>query len=237
MKIYITRHGQVCPKDFFGSTDYPADDIPLSELGISQADRLGKKLRELGFKGKVCSSPYRRTMMTAKEVSEHCNVKVYPDGALREMFFSAERAEEFSGMTLLELKEAFGCVSTDALLEYPWWTTDVDTKDVVAKRLKGFWEALLENEEEDVLLVCHGASVFGTMCFLNEKYNLGMPCDYDQMADYLAQRNLNCSLSCIEIDRDKNLVSAKMFSTDYLMDNMLTSNANFRERPDTVYIK
>ena len=36
MKIYFTRHGQVCPKDFVGSVDFPTGDIPLSELGITE---------------------------------------------------------------------------------------------------------------------------------------------------------------------------------------------------------
>lgn len=231
MKIYITRHGQVCPNDFFGSTDYPCGDIPLSELGIKQADRLGAKLKELGFKGKIFSSPYRRTMMTATEVSKHCDAKVYPDGALREMFFSKEAAKDFAGMTLAQLKDIFYSIPNDAFLEYPWWTVDVDTNEIIVKRLTVFLDSLLKSDDEEVLIVGHGASVFGTMCYFNQKYNIGMPADYTEMADYLAQRSLNCSLSCIEIDKDKNIVSAKLFCTDHLTDDMLTSNTNVKERP------
>lgn len=234
MKIYITRHGQVCPKEFFGSVDYPTGDIPLSNIGKKQAMCLGKELKKLGFKEKIISSPYRRTMMTASAVSEQCGVAVYPDGELREMFFSDEAANEFVGMTLDELKKEFSSVSDSAELPYPWWTKYVDTREGIIQRLEKFWDKILSSGEEEVLVICHGASVFGTMCYFNKKLNLGLTDNIDEMADYLAERSLNCSLSCVEFDGDWKPLSAKLFSTEHLSDELLTSNANPKQRPPII---
>lgn len=44
MKIHITRHGQVIPKEFIGTVDFPKGDVPLSEKGKQQATCLGKEL-------------------------------------------------------------------------------------------------------------------------------------------------------------------------------------------------
>ena len=234
MKIYITRHGQVCPKEFFGSTDFPHGDIPLSDVGKKQAICLGNQLKKAGFKGKIISSPYRRTMMTATAVSDICSVGIYPDGALREMFFSDESANEFSGMTLDELKAEFPNVADNAVLSYPWWTRHSDTNEEIIKRLEKFWDEITVTDEEEVLVVCHGASFYGTICYFNKKTGLGLTDDVEEMADYLAERNLNCGISYIEIDNDGKLVSAKLFSTEHLSNELLTSNSNKKTRPEVV---
>ncbi len=234
MKIYITRHGQVCPKDFFDSVDYPTGDIPLSETGKKQAELLGEELNKLGFKGKIFSSPYRRTMMTASLVSKKCGVYVYPDGRLREIFSTDEAAREFVGMTPDELKEEFSAVSYDAELSYPWWTKHKDTREGIIKRLEKFWNEIISSDVEELLVVGHGASVYGTMCYFNKKFHLGLTDDIDEMADYLAEQNLNCNLSYLEIDKNGALVSAKLFSTSHLSDELLTANTNKKSRPEII---
>ena len=232
MKIYITRHGQVCPHKFEKSVDFPTGDIPLSETGCQQAVCLGKKMKKRGFTGKIISSPYRRTMMTANLVAKECGAQIYPDGALREMFFSNEAAKKFEGMPVHILKEEFNFVVPDAQLPYPWWTTHTDSLEEVAMRLKGFWEDLLRKDFEEVLAICHGASVFGSVNYFNKKFGLGFPAELPALGEFLATRNLNCNISCIELDGERNFVSAHMFDIGHLKDSLLTSNTNPRPRPD-----
>lgn len=234
MKIYITRHGQVCPKDFEGSVDFPTGDLPLSDLGQKQAVCLGKQLRALGFNGKIISSPYRRTMMTANLAAEECGAKIYLDGALREMFFSDEAGAAFNGMDMTALKKEFNHIAEDSTLPHPWWTTEEDRLEGIADRMKLFWDNILSEDAEELLVVCHGASVFGSMHYFNTKYNFGFPTVLPELGAFLATRNLNCNLSCIEIDKNYNLISARLFTTPHLSDALLTSNSNPRKRPEEV---
>ncbi len=231
MKIYITRHGQVAPKLFAGSVDFPTGDIPLTETGEQQAACLGKALRAEGFSGRILCSPYRRTMMTANIAADECGAAIYPDGALREMFFSDEAGEAFIGMTLPQLQALFPHIAPDTVLSHPWWTTTADTLPVLAERLAAFWDDVLQCGADEVLAVCHGASVFGSMHYFNEKFGFGFPEDLQALGDFLATRNLNCNLSCIEIDAKGKLLSARLFATDHLSDALLTSNTNPRPRP------
>lgn len=234
MKIYITRHGQVCPTEFFGSADFPMFDIPLSELGQKQAVCLANALKEKGFKGKIFSSPYRRTMMTADAAAKVCGVPVLPEQALREILKTDEGAQEFEGMTLEQLKAEFPVVAEDATLSYPWWNNFKDTREAVIKRVSDFWELLLQSGEQEVLLVGHGASVFGSVYYLNKKYGLGFPDDGDVLGDYLGDHGLNCALSYVETDKDGNFVCGEFFNTAHLTEDMLTSNPKHKERPECV---
>lgn len=234
MKIYITRHGQVCPTEFFGSADFPMFDIPLSKLGQKQAECLAAFLKEKDFKGKIFSSPYRRTMMTADAVAKACGLPISPVQALREIIKTDESAKEFEGMTLKQLKTEFPTVAEDATLLYPWWNEFKDTREAVIKRVSDFWESLLQAGEQEALLVGHGASVFGSIYYLNKKYGLGFTDDGDALGEYLADHGLNCALSCVEVDKDGKFVCGEFFNTAHLTEDMLTSNPKHKERPECV---
>lgn len=237
MKIYITRHGQVCPTEYFGSTDFPMFDIPLSDLGKKQAECLAEKLKEMDFKGKIFSSPYRRTMMTANAVAAACDLPIFPDNALREIIKTDEGAQEFEGMTLEQLQKEFPRVAQGVTLAYPWWEKFKDTKETVIERVTCFWEKLLKSDEQEVLLVGHGASVYGSLYYLNEKFDLGFTRDKDEFGDYLAERGLNCTLSYVEIDENGKLKEAEFFNNEHLSDDMITSNPRPKERPEIIKIK
>lgn len=234
MKIYITRHGQVLPKEFIGTVDFPKGDVPLSEKGKQQAICLGKELLARNFKGIIISSPYNRTMTTANLAAKECGAPVYMDGALREMVFKEESAAVFKGMTIEELKARFNEVASDAKLEYPWWTTKPDTLEMIAARLEDFWEKILYSDYEELMVVGHGASVFGSINYFSKKCGFGFPKVLSELGEYLADRNLNCNLSYIELDENRKLVTARMFATTHLTEDMLTSNSNSKVRPEEV---
>ena len=76
MKLYVTRHGQVCPNDFTKSVDFPTGDIPLSEKGQAQAACLGEELKPEydgafaiidGFSGKIYIDPDEETLELMKK--------------------------------------------------------------------------------------------------------------------------------------------------------------------------
>ncbi len=67
MLIYLLRHGAVqqrVPRRFLGQSD-----VPLSPLGVAQAQEVGRRLRRLRF-AEVFSSPLRRAIHTAQLASD-----------------------------------------------------------------------------------------------------------------------------------------------------------------------
>lgn len=222
MRIYLTRHGQVLPDKFFGTADFPDGDIPLSELGKEQAEYLGKELARRNFKGIIISSPYLRTMTTAEAVASACDVKIYPEAAFREGVFREEEIKQLRGMTLQELKEKFPHVAPDAALAYPWWTTELEnTVEAYSKRIDPLLDRLLASDNEEILLVGHGASIGGTTNYFRKKFNIEMP---------HGLKNVNCNLSIFDLDENRELKRAVFFENKHLPEELLTSNVAQVER-------
>lgn len=230
LKIYVTRHGQV---DYSGQ-DQAKGDVPLSDTGWMQVKLLGQALKELGFCGPVFASPYKRTLMTAQSVAKACGSKVYPQGALREFFFSNEAARNFQGMRLKDMQDSFSAIAPDAALEYPWWEPKKDDYGSIAARAGTFWTKVLEGKHQEILAVCHDASVLGFLHFFNQRFGLGFPEDFPGLVQYVMNKDLNCELSCMELDEKGNLISAAFFLTWFLPEKYLTINGNQVERPEAM---
>ena len=160
MIVYITRHGQPLqlPADV-ADPEFPRHDPPLTPLGEAQATALGRRLRALGFRGRIYTSPYRRTVLTAERIAAELDTVHYPEVAIREIVKRAENMVGFRGLTLDALRAEFGRVAPDATLPHPWWTPHAEDDAAVLARVAPFLERLLERREGDVLLVGHGASV------------------------------------------------------------------------------
>ncbi len=221
MKIYLARHGQVLPKKFIGTTDRPVGEIELSDLGEKQAECLGKALQCLNFQGKILSSPYIRTMQTADIAAAVCGALVYPEPAMREGVFSHEKLMKYKGSTLETLREKFAHISPDTALPHPWWTTEEEEPEDVLMRMTPFLDQLFESDHQEVLLVGHGASVNAAIRYFARRLGFERP---------RGLKNLNCSLSCFELDDCLNPLRIFLFDTAHLPDEYLTSNADEKER-------
>ena len=124
MKLYITRHGQVANIDSMTAeekAEFRFGEPPLSQLGREQAALLGKRLKELGFKGKILSSPLIRTLETASIIAEITDSVIYPVAALHEIFSTEKMVEEYRGYAIEEIKKRFPRVFSDAFLPEKWW--------------------------------------------------------------------------------------------------------------------
>lgn len=229
MKIYITRHGQVD----YENNNWSNGDIPLSGTGQIQAKLLGEALKKLDFSGPVFASPYKRTIATAQLIAEECKTKIYPEACLREFFFSDESARKFQGMKLCDIRRYCGYIAEDACLPYPWWKSAKDDYEKIKKRSCEFWERILKSEYEEILAVCHDASVLGTIHFLNSRFQMGFPDDFQELIDYVMNKDLNCALSCIEINKEGQ-PSADFFMTWFLPEEYLTVNGSHMPRPDAI---
>lgn len=213
MILHVTRHGQTDVK-----SDHPPGDPHLTGLGRRQAEKLGEALKELGFAGAIHSSPYRRTMETAQVVAEVTDTYIAPIPEMREYVPQAGRMETFVGATLSDLGAEYDRVTADAVLPYPWWTTDVETDADVAARVAPA-VARAEASGVDVLLVGHGASATGV-----HQHLLG---DHDAGRERHGDVGWNCFLSSFEMAPRFRVLRLKEFG--HLPDDLITSNALTRE--------
>lgn len=218
MRIFITRHGQIEKAEIINNNpNLPKNDPPISEFGKEQAKLLAEEMQRLCFKGKIYSSPFLRTMMTAKYVSKLLNIPIYPCGELREYVPNKECIQGFKGLSLDELKKLFPEVAENACLLYPWWKTEIENMENVMVRVRPLLERLFE-EQEDVLLIGHGASAYA--CF----YCL-MDMSKQQFNDVLP--NLyNCSLIQFSYSNGK-VTPITLMSNTHMPTSMLTENSKY----------
>ncbi|MCS7263286.1 MAG: histidine phosphatase family protein [Armatimonadetes bacterium] len=97
--IYLVRHGQTVWNEegrLCGSSD-----IPLSEEGLAQAQRLAKRLKSVNFSA-IYSSPLKRAKQTAQEIASLHQLPVLIEDDLREIDYG-----DWEGMKVAEAVEKF----------------------------------------------------------------------------------------------------------------------------------
>lgn len=150
-KLFLIRHG---------STDWNVKhrycgfvDVSLNAKGVTQAKRLGKRLKGETIH-KVYSSDRKRALQTAAIVFEGHGIEVVPD--LREMHFGI-----FEGLTYKQIIKKFP-------LLYKKWLKDPfkvaiprgENLDMLKKRVvSAFKKIILRHPGQSVAVVCHGGSI------------------------------------------------------------------------------
>ena len=207
MTFYVTRHGQVAPKENYGDVQFPAGDPPLTKIGSEQAEHLADFMKEIGFCGKIYSSPYARTMETAEIIADRTGSVIVPCAFMREILKTQEAADELCGMTMEELKVRYRHVVDEGLLPYPWWNKHFDTEeDVLARVSRGFTEL---NPQEDTMFVGHGASAGHLIQFL-------------KIPEKQGRRFYNCSLSSLDTEHAEH---CRYLETAHLPYHLVGQNA------------
>jgi broad specificity phosphatase PhoE len=209
MNLHVTRHGQVDQK-----TQHPVGDPYLSDLGREQARKLGERLKDLGFRGTVYSSPFLRTVETANIVAEVVDAPVVPAAPMREYVIREGQMVGFRGATVAELKDLHSKVVKPSEFVYPWWTDAIETPEDIEARVEPLIEEVVK-DEEDALLVGHGASVGGVHRYILKKH---AP---DQMGH--GQYDWNCILSSFAFGGKVEVV--RIMDTEHLPEEMITANA------------
>lgn len=94
MSILLVRHGETASN---AARILQTPDIPLSERGLAQADRLAERLARLGVAA-ILSSDYARARMTAERVraATGAPVELWPE--LRERNFGALRGRAYADL-------------------------------------------------------------------------------------------------------------------------------------------
>jgi len=150
--FYLIRHGQIdanVERLWHGSTN-----SPLNEIGCSQAEKMGRYVSlKYPYISKIYSSPLKRTITTAKALSEHYDLEPVPHSGLREYGVGEWEGhdydaiiDEYQFMTQLEQDHNFAPPGGDSL------------SDVRHRMLAAFKEIKDKHPEEHIALVGHGAA-------------------------------------------------------------------------------
>ena len=175
MRIFFARHGQVLPKSYYqGNASLPMGNSALSPLGCTQAQLLGKRLKELGFNGVIYSSPYDRTMQTADIVAREVGTKVIPVIDLHEISNVKEPTQRTVG-TGAEMTAKFPSVQAEFDKAYTWFEEKKEDVSDVMYRLKECLDPLLSgvSKDTDVLLVAHAATAVALRHLFGVEENRG----------------------------------------------------------------
>mgnify|MGYP003288959495 FL=1 len=134
-------------------------DWELSELGVAQAEKIGEKLKaELaGRRFVMYSSDLLRAKQTAEHVGKHLGLTPILKKELRE-----RNLGKCCGKSVQWLRENLECQEKtvdDRLF------SDAESRRDEWKRLKPFFDEIMANDEENIILVSHGdlLSVFNAM--------------------------------------------------------------------------
>ena len=125
-------------------------DWDLTELGKNQADHIGKKLKNI-LTGKdvvMYSSDLKRAKQTADEIAKHLDTEPILRPELRE-----RNLGKCCGKSVQWLRENIECPekSVDDRL-FP----DGESRRDAWNRLKPFFEEIMANHEENIIIVSHG---------------------------------------------------------------------------------
>ncbi len=160
LKIYLTRHGQ--DQDNANGILNGHRDMPLTELGLSQATELAGKISDSGLKFDVVyCSPLQRAKVTAKIVCE--TLKVDPPHVLPELI---ER--DFGVMAGKPVKDIESFCAPDIFktetITYFLSPDGAETFPELMERAKKLLDKLSEKHlSGSILLVGHGD--FGKMLY------------------------------------------------------------------------
>jgi len=134
-------------------------DWELSELGVAQAEKIGEKLKvELSGRNFVMySSDLLRAKQTAEHVGKHLGIEPVLKMELRE-----RNLGKCCGKSVQWLRENLECQEKtidDRLF------SDAESRRDEWNRLKPFFDEIMANDEENIILVSHGdlLSVFNAM--------------------------------------------------------------------------
>ncbi|MBW4620356.1 MAG: histidine phosphatase family protein [Cyanosarcina radialis HA8281-LM2] len=158
--VWIARHANrldfVNP-DWFLTAERRYDP-PLSDDGMVQAQQLANRLR--GEKiAHIFASPFLRTVQTANAVAEVLDLPVKLESGLSEWLNPAWMTAMPEKLSMAALTELFPRVDPSyisrSIAQYP------ETKEQVIERAGNTAKMLADEFAEDILLVGHGASVWG----------------------------------------------------------------------------
>jgi len=158
-------------------------------------------------------------METADVIAQVLNTSIIPSPPMREYYIRENQLAGFQGATLSDLAAAYPRVQPPPDFPYPWWTTQIESDEMVEARVAPLVDTLIKGPS-DALLVGHGASVSGIHRHVlrhhaPERMNHG-------------RRGWNCVLSSFQFTPQFKIIH--LLDTDHLPGEVITNNAKSREQ-------
>lgn len=159
MRVYIVRHGQT---EWNISTRWQGNkDIPLDDVGISQAYRLAERLSDFNIKC-IYTSPLSRSAMTATIIQKKVSANLVLVDDMKEICLG-----EWEGYTSNQLKEKYKT-------QFVEWETNpnaqtsfgVENYASLQERAFKTFKHICAIKNESVLLVGHGTWTRVLICKL-----------------------------------------------------------------------
>lgn len=157
--VWLVRHGQRMDVDpAWKPRRCHHTEVPLSPLGHSQADALGRRLATAGIEHLFCS-PYLRAVQTAVAVARHTGLPIKVEHGVMEWqniaWFPASPPLE----SVASLATQYPALNTGYRSRVqPTWP---ETLDQNRQRLRQTIKQLVRDEKGPILVVGHGATVVG----------------------------------------------------------------------------
>jgi len=150
MKLYIVRHGQT--QDNIDQVFNGQGEEGLTPLGIEQARKVGKRLKEVAL-DVIIVSDLKRTIQTAQEIiRHHPNARVLYEPRIREQNLGVLQGKPYDAY-----KEAVEKNGGDSFSFKP---EHGESRQEVLDRVQSFMKELLaEHFGKHVVLVTHGGVI------------------------------------------------------------------------------
>lgn len=153
-KIYLIRHGET-EWNREGRSQGCSNDIPLSEVGLKQAEAIGKRLKSESI-DLFFSSSLTRAFQTASEIARHHNKEVLIQKEFVEISFG-----EWEGLRFDEIKEKYIDIykvwrDTPHIAKVPGAESLLEIRE---RSMNKLMEILKSNSSRNILIVSHGITI------------------------------------------------------------------------------
>lgn len=176
MKLYVARHGQTqwnAENKVCGRTD-----LPLTEVGMAQAQALAEKAADLSI-DLILTSPLDRAHTMARIIADRCGAEVQVEERLIEQNYGVFEGVDRQDPGFLANKRQFA-------VRYPGGESMMD----MAGRIYPLLEEIRERyPDKTILLACHGG-----VCRVIRTFFVPMTNE-----EYFAYSPENCSVECYEL--------------------------------------
>ncbi|AEB76071.1 phosphoglycerate mutase [Clostridium botulinum] len=166
--IYLTRHGQTqwnLNKRLQGWKN-----SPLTELGISQAEALRDRLKDMEL-DIIYTSPIERAYKTAEIIRGDKKIEIVKNDGLKELNYG-----EWEGSTIEEIeKNPMYNEQLDNLFNHPkeYVPFGGETYEHLIERIDSTMNEILEkNKDKKVLIVTHGMTLKALIHYFNENMTI-----------------------------------------------------------------
>lgn len=191
--LYFVRHGQTpanANNQFAGITD-----VPLDELGMKQAERVGNRFREFEIDA-IVSSPLQRAHYTAQAIGSPTGLTPILMDGLKEIDFG-----DAEMMTLNEILANYAHLTellgdrNDIMMQWP----NGESRHGFHERVLTTVDAILqEYENQRVAVVCHGGVISSILGHLED----------GPRNDFERYHIVNCSVTHMSVGKSETIIHA-----------------------------